>query len=147
MIEKKKSKIYRASRCESFDEDESEKDEEFEERESDTQLKSIVRWWTIVEMTIIEVSNIDAVVHTLFQIAENQSQIRSQILSDENSEMYSRIKKSIDCRFDVMSQCMQTAYVIKNNSQYHFNVCMKFNVKLSKTTRVARKNVIHQSNL
>ena len=147
MIEKKKSKIYRASRCESFDENESEKNEKSEKRESDIQLKSIVRWWTIIEMTIIEVSNIDAVVHTLFQVAENQFQIRSQILSNENSEMYSRIKKSIDCRFDVMSQCMQIAHVIKNNSQYHFNVCMKFNVKLSEITRVAKKNVVHQSNL
>ena len=147
MIEKKKSKIYRVFRCENFDENESEKDEESEKRKSDIQLKSIVRWWTIAEITITEISDIDAVVHILFQVVENQSQIRFQILSDENSEMYSRIKKSIDCRFDVMSQCMQTAHVIKNNSQYHFNVCMKFNVKLSEITRVARKNVVHQSNL
>ena len=147
MIEKKKSKIYRAFRCESFDENESEKDKKFEKRKFDTQLKSIVRWWTIIEMTIIEISNIDAVVHILFQIVENQFQIRFQILSDENFEMYSRIKKFIDCRFDVMSQCMQIAHVIKNNSQYHFNVCMKFNVKLNEIIRVARKNVIYQSNL
>ena len=101
---------------------------------------------TIIEITIIEISNIDAIVYILFQIVENQFQIRSQILSNKNSEMYSRIKKSIDCRFDVMSQCMQIAHVIKNNSQYHFNVCMKFNVKLSEIIRIARKNVIYQSN-
>ena len=43
MIEKKKSKVYRVFCCESFDENESEKDEKFEKRKFDTQLKSIVR--------------------------------------------------------------------------------------------------------
>ena len=77
-------------------------------------------------------------VEALFIAAGNQSQIRPQILvfimPGKNSEMYSRIKKSCDCRFGVMSQCMQAAHVVKNNPQYHSNVCMKFNAKLGGTT-------------
>ena len=56
MIEGKKSEAYHNSRRKIFDEDESEKDEEFEERESDIQLKPIIQWWTIVEMTIITIA-------------------------------------------------------------------------------------------
>ena len=84
------------------------------------------------------VPDIGAAVHTLFQAAGNQSQIRPQmlvfILPGKNTEMYSRIKKSTDCRFGVMSQCMQAVHVAKNNPQYHSNVCMKFNAKLGGTT-------------
>ena len=77
-------------------------------------------------------------VESLFVAAGNQSQIRPQmlvfILPTKNSEVYSRIKKSCDCRYGVMSQCMQAAHVLKNNPQYHSNVCMKFNAKLGGTT-------------
>ena len=84
------------------------------------------------------VPDIGAAVASLFQAAGNQSQARPQmlvfILPGKNTEMYSRIKKSADCRFGVMSQCMQAAHVAKNNPQYHSNVCMKFNAKLGGTT-------------
>ena len=73
-----------------------------------------------------------------FMAAGNQSQIRPQmlvfILPGKNTEIYSRIKKSCDCRYGVMSQCMQSVHVVKNNPQYHSNVCMKFNAKLGGTT-------------
>ena len=76
MIEKTNSKIYDAFDCENFNENQNEKNEKFEKQNFDTQLKSIVRWWTIIEMTIIENSNLDAAIHILFQIVENQFQIR-----------------------------------------------------------------------
>ena len=76
MIEKTNLKIYDAFDCENFNENQNEKDEKFEKQNFDIQLKSIVRWWTIVEMTIIENSNFDATIHILFQIVENQFQIR-----------------------------------------------------------------------
>ena len=43
MIEKKKSKIYHDFRREIFDENENEKNEKFEKREFDIQLKSIIQ--------------------------------------------------------------------------------------------------------
>ena len=43
MIEKKKSEIYHDSRRGIFDEDENEKDEKFEKRKFDIQLKSIIQ--------------------------------------------------------------------------------------------------------
>ena len=61
--------------------------------------------------------------------------INKSLLSSKNTEMYSRNMKCVNCRFDAMSQYMQIAHVIKNNSQYHFNVCMKCNVKLSENTK------------
>lgn len=74
----------------------------------------------------------------VFQAAGNQAQARPQmlvfILPSKNSELYTRIKKSADCRYGIMSQCMQAAHVVKNQPQYHSNVCMKFNAKLGGTT-------------
>ena len=56
------------------------------------------------------------------------------ILPDKNADTYFRIKKSCDCRYGVVSQCMQATHIAKNNPQYHSNVCMKFNAKLGGTT-------------
>ena len=89
-------------------------------------------------------------VESLFVAAGNQSQIRPQILvfilPTKNSEVYSRIKKSCDCRYGVMSQCMQATHVVKNNPQYYSNVCMKFNAKLGGTTsKVALVSLVSDS--
>ncbi|KAI9781022.1 MAG: hypothetical protein M1816_002587 [Peltula sp. TS41687] len=63
------------------------------------------------------------------------------VLSDRTSFHYARIKKSADCRYGVLSQCMQATHVQKVNGQYMSNVCMKFNAKLGgATARVAGKN-------
>ena len=87
---------------------------------------------------IVGTPDIGKTVEALFLAAGNQSNARPQmlvfILPGKNSEIYSRIKKSCDCRYGVMSQCMQSAHVLKNNPQYHSNVCMKFNAKLGGTT-------------
>ena len=61
-------------------------------------------------------------------------QILVFILPSKDAGVYTRIKKSADCRYGVMSQCMQAAHVAKNQPQYHSNVCMKFNAKLGGTT-------------
>ncbi|GAB7361269.1 hypothetical protein MBLNU230_g1329t1 [Neophaeotheca triangularis] len=68
----------------------------------------------------------------------NQKQARPQmlvfILPDKNTINYGRIKRSADCRYGVVSQCMQYAHVQKCQGQYISNVCMKFNAKLGGTT-------------
>ena len=56
------------------------------------------------------------------------------ILPNRSAEVYKRIKKNCECRFGVMSQCVLAANVLKNQAQYHSNVCMKFNAKLGGTT-------------
>ena len=82
--------------------------------------------------------DIGKVVEGLFFGTGNHFKKRPQmfvfILPDKNADTYMRIKKSSDCRFGIVSQCMQGVHVHKNNPQYHSNVCMKFNAKLGGTT-------------
>lgn len=89
-------------------------------------------------MTLGNEADPGASVTAAFQAAGNQSQARPQILifvlPTKNTDMYLRIKKSTDCRYGMMSQCVQAAHVLKNQPQYHSNVCMKFNAKLGGTT-------------
>lgn len=79
----------------------------------------------------------DAIQKT-FQAAGNQMKLRPQILiiilPNRNNEVYLRIKRNCDCRFGVMSQCVQATSVMKNAPQYCSNVLMKFNCKLGGTT-------------
>lgn len=56
------------------------------------------------------------------------------MLSGKDSFVYNRIKKSADCRFGVMSQCMQNAHVKRAQSQYISNLLMKVNAKLGGVT-------------
>ena len=73
-----------------------------------------------------------------FQAAGNQVQLRPQILliilPNRNNEVYLRVKRNCDCRFGVMSQCVQATNVMKNSPQFCSNVLMKFNCKLGGTT-------------
>ena len=57
-------------------------------------------------------------------------QIMFFILQDKDSQTYGRIKKSAECRYGVISQCMQMTHVAKNQDQYHSNICLKVNTKL-----------------
>ena len=79
----------------------------------------------------------DAIQKT-FQAAGNQVQLRPQILiiilPNRSNEVYLRVKRNCDCRFGVMSQCVQATAVMKNAPQYCSNVLMKFNCKLGGTT-------------
>lgn len=65
------------------------------------------------------------------------------ILPDKSSDVYQRVKRNCDCRFGVMSQCVQATHVIKNAPQYCSNVLMKFNCKLGGTTSAIK--VVSQS--
>ncbi len=83
-----------------------------------------------------------AAVSNLFNTTGNACQLRPQlflfVLAGKNAETYARIKKSADCRYGIVSQCVQGAHLLKNQIQYHSNVCMKINAKLGGTTcRVA----------
>ncbi|GAB7357459.1 hypothetical protein MBLNU459_g0002t1 [Dothideomycetes sp. NU459] len=71
----------------------------------------------------------------------NKFQARPQILvfilADKDATFYGRIKRSAECRYGVMSQCMQSAHVMRCQAQYISNVCMKFNAKLGGYTNRA----------
>ena len=56
------------------------------------------------------------------------------LLAGKDAVCYERIKKSCDCRYGVVSQCMQNAHVKRGQGQYISNVLMKFNAKLGGTT-------------
>ncbi|KAK5734619.1 Protein argonaute [Elasticomyces elasticus] len=56
------------------------------------------------------------------------------ILPDKDSVTYGRIKRSAECRYGVVTQCMQYAHVQKCQGQYISNVCMKVNAKLGGST-------------
>lgn len=77
-------------------------------------------------------------VEALFTAVGNANQFRPQlmffILPTKNADMYNRIKKSADCRYGVVSQCVNVNHMLKNQPQYHSNVCMKVNAKLGGTT-------------
>lgn len=64
-------------------------------------------------------------------------QILVFVLPDKDSTVYGRIKRSCECRYGVLSQCMQMAHVSKAQPQYMSNVCMKFNAKLGGVTNRA----------
>ena len=73
-----------------------------------------------------------------FKAAGNKANLRPQmllvVLPNKAVETYTRVKRNCDCRFGIMSQCVQSANVIKNQPQYQSNVLMKFNCKLGGTT-------------
>lgn len=79
-----------------------------------------------------------AAIAKCFQAAGDKAKMRPQmllvILPNKSSDIYQRVKKNCDCRFGVMSQCVQAAHVMKNAPQYCSNVLMKFNCKLGGTT-------------
>ncbi|KXH51872.1 piwi domain-containing protein [Colletotrichum simmondsii] len=56
------------------------------------------------------------------------------ILRFNNVGSYERIKKSADCRFGLLTQCVLSRHVDKNQAQYHSNVAMKVNAKLGGVT-------------
>lgn len=86
-------------------------------------------------------------IETCFMRAGSAANLRPQmlmvILSNKSAEVYNRVKKSCDCRFGIMSQCVQASNVVKNQPQYCSNVLMKFNCKLGGTTSMI-KAVRHQ---
>ena len=70
------------------------------------------------------------------------------MLPDKGAFQYLRIKKSSDCRYGVVSQCVQNLHVQKCTPQYLSNVLMKFNAKLGGTTaKVASVSAHGSSNV
>lgn len=77
-------------------------------------------------------------VEALFTAVGNANQFRPQImffvLPTKNADLYTRIKKSADCRYGVVSQCVNGMHLMKNSPQYHSNLAMKVNAKLGGST-------------
>lgn len=70
------------------------------------------------------------------------------MLPDKGAFQYLRIKKSSDCRYGIVSQCVQNLHVQKCAPQYLSNVLMKFNAKLGGTTaKVASVSAHSSSNM
>jgi eukaryotic translation initiation factor 2C len=67
-------------------------------------------------------------------LANQSCQMLVFILGVVNSGQYERIKKSADCRFGIMTQCVLAAHVERNSGQYHSNLAMKINAKLGGAT-------------
>ena len=70
-------------------------------------------------------------------VMKGKPQILIFLVQDKNAFHYTRIKKSCDCRYGVVSQVMQLAQVLKGNGQYYSNVLMKVNAKLGGSTSKA----------
>ncbi|RYO84000.1 hypothetical protein DL766_001866 [Monosporascus sp. MC13-8B] len=71
---------------------------------------------------------------TVSQQAKEHPSMIFFILANKNQLIYERIKKNMDCRWCVVSQCLQGMHVKKNQGQYCSNVAMKVNAKLGGTT-------------
>ena len=89
-----------------------------------------------------------AAVERLYRDTGNKNQLTPQILMfilpNKESFRYFSIKKSAECRYGIVSQCMQSSHAIKANGQYLSNVCMKFNAKLGGTTcRIGKSEYGH----
>ncbi|KAI0886460.1 Piwi-domain-containing protein [Annulohypoxylon maeteangense] len=56
------------------------------------------------------------------------------VLPTKNQLQYERLKKNMECRFCIVTQCLQAGHVKKNNAQYMSNVAMKVNSKLGGVT-------------
>ena len=74
--------------------------------------------------------------------AGNQSKLRPQmimvILTNKNADIYNRVKANFDCRWGVVSQCVQAINVKKCQGQYLSNVLTKFNCKLGGFTSLLK---------
>jgi eukaryotic translation initiation factor 2C len=70
--------------------------------------------------------------------ANANPQIIFYVLPGRDSMVYERLKRSMECRFGLVSQMLAVNHVRKANAQYCSNVCMKVNAKLGGVTcRVA----------
>ncbi|KAI1468209.1 Piwi-domain-containing protein [Daldinia caldariorum] len=56
------------------------------------------------------------------------------ILPTKNQLVYERVKKNMDCRYNLVSQCVQAGHARKAQGQYLSNVAMKVNSKLGGVT-------------
>ncbi|KAE9369735.1 Piwi-domain-containing protein [Stipitochalara longipes BDJ] len=61
-------------------------------------------------------------------------QIIFYVMGSRDSFKYERLKRNTECRFAMVSQCVNVAHVVKAQPQYCSNVAMKVNAKLGGTT-------------
>jgi eukaryotic translation initiation factor 2C len=66
--------------------------------------------------------------------ARANPQIIFYILPGRDSVVYERLKRSMECRFGLVSQMLAVNHVRKAQPQYCSNVCMKVNAKLGGVT-------------
>ena len=89
-------------------------------------------------LSLAQGDDVGSWVTAAWNAAGGQANARPQmlvfILPDKTAETYGRIKRSGECRYGVVTQCMQYAHVQKCQAQYISNVCMKFNAKLGGST-------------
>lgn len=82
--------------------------------------------------------NVGSMVEQAYKATGNANKMHPQmlffILRDKSILNYERIKKSADCRYGIVSQCLQAVHVKKNQAQYCSNVAMKVNAKLGGQT-------------
>jgi len=72
---------------------------------------------------------------------ENPPDLIFVIFNFRNSNGYQRVKKTTDCRYGILTQCLQANHVRKSSAQYHSNVAMKVNAKMGgSTNRLPNKN-------
>lgn len=76
--------------------------------------------------------------------AGNQSKLRPQmimiVLTNKSADIYNRVKANFDCRWGVVSQCVQAINLKKNQPQYISNVLTKFNCKLGGFTSLIKSS-------
>ena len=69
---------------------------------------------------------------------KSRPQMVMVILTNKSADVYNRVKANCDCRFGIVSQCVQAAQIKKNAPQYCSNVLMKFNSKLGGITSIVK---------
>ncbi|KAH7155211.1 Piwi domain-containing protein [Dactylonectria estremocensis] len=79
-------------------------------------------------------ANCVAWAHEQITKSSGYTQLLFCVLTKRNSGTYERLKKSADCRFGILTQVVLRNHVMKNNGQYHSNVCMKVNAKMGGAT-------------
>ncbi|KAG8529183.1 uncharacterized protein KY384_005818 [Bacidia gigantensis] len=70
--------------------------------------------------------------------AKKRPQIMFVVVSNIDKNVYERVKKNLDCKWGIVSQCVTGQNVKKNSPQYHSNVSMKFHCKLGGTVSMAK---------
>ncbi|KAI2616817.1 Piwi-domain-containing protein [Hypoxylon sp. NC1633] len=103
-----------------------------------------------VKMLSVAINNFDKVCEQAFYETGNHFKAAPQliffILPTKNQLVYERIKKNMDCQFNIVSQCLQGGHVKKCQAQYMSNVAMKVNAKLGGVTcRIAHPSLAKSS--
>lgn len=75
--------------------------------------------------------------NTVGQMTKKTPKMMVFVMCGRDAQIYYRLKKTMDCRFGVPSQCLQSVHVMKAQDQYISNVLLKMNVKLGGANALA----------